>query len=132
MKPILKIKRVYDQPSKLDGYRILVDRLWPRGVTKEDASLHAWLKSLAPSTSLRKWFNHDPELWQEFIKKYKAELKKNKAILEFLETYGHIKKITLVYAALDKEHTHALVLMEFLEEHYEKAGKEYHIVYTHS
>lgn len=115
MKPVIKIKRVYDQPSKKDGFRILVDRLWPRGVNKEDAAIEAWAKNVAPTTALRKWFGHDPELWEQFKQKYKSELVKNKAVAEFLENYKHLKKITLIYAALDKEHTHALILQDFLK-----------------
>lgn len=119
MKSEIKIKRVYDQSSKEDGFRILVDRLWPRGVNKEDAAIEAWVKNVAPTTALRKWFGHDPELWEQFKQKYKVELAKNKSVAEFLENYKHLKKITLIYAALDKEHTHALILQDFLKKHYD-------------
>ncbi|PZF74927.1 DUF488 domain-containing protein [Taibaiella soli] len=115
MKPEILIKRAYEKPEKKDGYRILVDRLWPRGIKKEEAAIVDWQKELAPSTELRKWFGHDPAVWTEFQKKYLAELKKNDAVAEFVEANKDRKKITLVYGAKDTEHTHALVLQQFLE-----------------
>lgn len=115
MKPELLIKRAYEKPSKTDGYRVLVDRLWPRGMKKEEADIDDWQKDLAPSTELRKWFGHDPALWVEFQKKYTAELKKNEAVDAFVEGNADRKKITLVYGAKDTEHSHALVLQQFLE-----------------
>ena len=81
----IKIKRVYEKPDKTDGFRILVDRLWPRGLTKEKAAADLWLKEIAPSTELRKWFNHEPEKWKEFIKKYQLELKENKEPVSLLK-----------------------------------------------
>ena len=110
----LKIKRVYEKPEKEDGKRILVDRLWPRGLTKEKASIDLWLKDIAPSTELRKWFGHDPEKWNEFRKKYLQELKNNKEQVSIL--YEQLKKgvVTLVYGAKDEEHNEALVLKEWL------------------
>jgi len=116
MKPVILTKRVYDEPSKKDGVRILVDRLWPRGLKKED--VHAdWVKDLAPSTELRQWFNHEVPLWKDFERRYRAELKKNKvAVTEFLEAHEDAKLLTLLYAAKDTEHNHALVLKAFLEE----------------
>lgn len=116
MKHIFKIKRVYEEPQKEDGERILVDRIWPRGVSKEDAMIDHWLKELAPSTSLRIWFGHDPLLWKEFQKQYKAELKKNKSVEQFLNDISKEKVISLIYAAKDEKHTHALVLQEYLEQ----------------
>jgi uncharacterized protein YeaO (DUF488 family) len=83
----LKIKRVYDKPAEEDGTRILVDRLWPRGLTKQKAKVDVWLKDIAPSTELRKWFAHDPEKWKEFIKKYKKELHENKEQAAILKEY---------------------------------------------
>lgn len=118
MKPAIQIKRVYDKPLKEDGYRILVDRLWPRGLTKEEAHINDWEKSLAPSTELRKWFHHDRELWHEFQKKYITELKKNKHIESFIEKHRNNKTITLLYAAKDTEHNHAQILKTFLEPHF--------------
>lgn len=115
MKPIIKIKRAYDKPQKTDGYRILVDRLWPRGITKEKAAIKDWAKDLAPTPELREWFGHDPALWTEFQMKYKAELKKNEAIEPFIEAHRGTKLLTLVYAGKDEQHTHAIVLKEYLE-----------------
>lgn len=111
----ITIKRVYEEPSKEDGERILIDRLWPRGLTKEKAKIGLWLKEIAPSTELRKWFGHDPSKWNEFKKRYIAEIKKNKDVLAQLE--GQLKdgKITLVYGAKDEEHNDAVVLKEYLE-----------------
>jgi uncharacterized protein YeaO (DUF488 family) len=118
VKPTIHIKRVYEEPSKADGYRVLIDRLWPRGFTKAHAAIDEWAKELAPTASLRKWFNHAPEKWPEFKKKYKAELKTNDALKTFLEEHSGEKQITLVYAGKDEEHTHALVLQEILEQEF--------------
>jgi uncharacterized protein YeaO (DUF488 family) len=115
MKPIIKIKRAYDQPQKDDGYRILVDRLWPRGVTKEKAAIKEWAKDLAPTTDLREWFAHDPERWTEFQQRYKSELKKNAAVEPFREAHRETKVLTLIYAAKDEQHNHAIVLKAYLE-----------------
>src|SRR4051794_2343084 len=101
MKPKISIKRAYERPLQKDGYRILVDRIWPRGVTKEEASIDEWAKDIAPSTALRKWFSHDPSLWTDFKKMYLAELKKNEAADDFIESHRDKKVITLVYAAKD-------------------------------
>lgn len=110
----IKIKRVYEKPEKSDGFRILVDRLWPRGLTKEKAALDLWLKDIAPTTELRKWFNHDPEKWKEFIKKYLKELKENEEPVLILK--GYLKKgpVTLVHAARDEAHNEALVIKDFV------------------
>lgn len=118
MKPVIKIKRIYDRPLKKDGYRILVDRLWPRAVSKEKAAIDEWAKELAPEAALRKWFNHDPDRWHEFQKRYRAELKKNTALETFTEAHSKKSLITLLYAAKDTEHNHALVLQQFLQEQY--------------
>jgi len=116
MKPMINVKRVYEKPSAADGVRILVDRLWPRGIAKEDERAALWAKELAPSTELRKWFNHSVPLWGDFEKRYKAELKKNAAVEGFLEEHRHDKLITLLYGAKDMEHNHALVLKAYLDE----------------
>ena len=110
----IKIKRVYEKPSKEDGMRILVDRLWARGLTKEKAAIDLWLKEIAPSTELRKWFAHDPKKWTEFRKKYLQELKENKEQVSIIK--DHLKKVpvTLVYGAKDQEHNEAQVLEELL------------------
>ena len=108
----LKIKRVYEQLSKEDGMRILVDRLWPRGLTKRKASIDIWLKEIAPSTELRKWFAHDPKKWNEFRKKYLQELKDNQEQVSILKECLKNGAITLVYGAKDEEQNEALVLKE--------------------
>lgn len=118
MKPTIRIKRIYDKHLKKDGLRVLIDRLWPRGVAKKDAFIDEWAKELAPSALLRKWFNHEPELWPAFQKKYRAELKKKEAMDAFIESHSARKTITLIYAGKDEVHTHALVLQQYLEEHF--------------
>ena len=111
----LKIKRVYETPSTEDGERILVDRLWPRGLTKEKAGIDIWLKEISPTTELRKWFGHDPVKWKEFQKRYCKELVENKEAVNILK--DHIKNgtVSFVYGAKDEEHNEALVLKEWLE-----------------
>jgi len=118
MIPSIHIKRVYEKPLKKDGYRILVDRLWPRGVKKEDAVLDEWIKHLAPTSELRKWFGHNPARWSEFQKRYREELKQNKPAAEFIREHAAKKVITLVYAAKDTEHNHAIVLQAYLKQEY--------------
>jgi len=120
MKPEIKIKRVYEDPQKKDGFRILVDRVWPRGVKKENAAIDEWAKNLAPSTALRKWFGHDPELWTAFQKKYKAELKENAEAKKTAEAWKDKRLITLVFGAKDEAHTHALVLQQYLDNLFKK------------
>jgi uncharacterized protein YeaO (DUF488 family) len=110
----IRIKRVYEKPDKKDGIRILVDRLWPRGLTKEKAAVVLWLKEVAPSTELRKWFGHDPAKWKEFQKRYQHELKNNKEQVEVLKDQAKKGVVTLVYGARDEEHNEALVLKEWL------------------
>lgn len=108
----IPIKRVYEQPDKTDGRRILVDRLWPRGLTKEKASIDLWLKDIAPSTELRKWFGHDPDKWEEFKKRYLIELEGSSDQKLLLKQEMDKGVVTLVYGAKDKEHNEALVLSE--------------------
>jgi uncharacterized protein YeaO (DUF488 family) len=110
----VKIKRVYLQPDKEDGIRILVDRLWPRGLTKEKASVDLWLKDIAPSTELRKWFGHDPAKWAEFQSRYRAELRSNKEHLSLLKQEAAKGTVTLLYGARDEEHNEAVVLQKLL------------------
>jgi len=111
----VKIKRVYDRNDTSDGKRILIDRLWPRGLTKEKAKIDVWVKEIAPSSDLRKWFSHDPAKWTEFQKRYKLELDKNN------EAVSKVRKIleqgpsTLVYSAKDEKHNDAVVLKSYLE-----------------
>ena len=113
---MIKIKRAYEKPSKDDGYRILVDRLWPRGVSKSKARINLWLKEIAPSNELRKWFSHDLEKWNEFKKRYHMELKNQK---ESLQKIKEIEKkhgiITLVYAKKDVKHNNAIFLADELK-----------------
>ena len=110
----IKIHRIYDDDIP-QGYHALVDRLWPRGISKEDADLNGHWKDLAPSDDLRKWFDHDPDKWADFRKKYMSELSEHKDMAkEHLEEINQ-KNLVLLYAAKDKEHTHALILKEYLE-----------------
>ncbi|HEY0196126.1 MAG TPA: DUF488 domain-containing protein [Methanobacterium sp.] len=114
---MIKIKRVYQIPEEEDGHRILVDRLWPRGMSKEDAKLDLWLKEVAPSDDLRKWFGHDPERWSEFQKRYREELKNKKSLLSTIKNLEEENRtITLIYAAKDEEHNNAVVLRDKLHE----------------
>lgn len=110
----IKIKRVYEEPSKADGMRILVDRLWPRGLTKQKASVDLWLKEIAPSTELRKWFAHDPKKWNAFRKKYLQELKDKQEQVSILKERLKSGAVTLVYGARDQENNEAHVLQEIL------------------
>ncbi len=112
---MVKTKRIYDPPSPDDGKRILIDRLWPRGIRKEEAKIDEWLKDIAPSTELRKWFSHDPVKWQEFRKRYKDELKKKSELVEKLRAEAKKGDITLLFAAKDTEHVNAVVLKEVIE-----------------
>lgn len=107
-----RIKRVYELPDKPDGRRILVDRLWPRGLTKEKASIDLWLKDIAPSTELRKWFDHDPGRWEEFKERYLDELKGNSEQIQLLKQELDKGIVTLVYGAKDEEHNQAVVIQE--------------------
>src|SRR4029079_11700692 len=113
---MIRLKRVYDEPAKRDGLRILVERLWPRGISKEKAAVDLWLKELAPSTELRKWFNHEPEKWDEFRKRYWSELQKKGDLLVLLKHLTTEGTVTFVYAAHDERRTSAVALKEFLEE----------------
>lgn len=113
--PIL-LKRAYEPPEPSDGFRILVDRLWPRGVAKESAQIDLWLKEIAPSTALRKWFDHDPLKWLEFRDRYLQELRHQPETVEQLVAYLRRGVVTLVYGAKDREHNHAVALKEYLED----------------
>ena len=110
----VKVKRAYDPPSAKDGKRILVDRLWPRGISKEKAVLDHWVKEIAPSTELRKWFAHDPRRWEEFRRRYAAELRQHPDLLTELRSLARHGPITLVYAAHDEAHNDAIVLRDML------------------
>jgi uncharacterized protein YeaO (DUF488 family) len=110
------IKRVYEPPAETDGQRVLVDRLWPRGIAKEKAGLSLWLKEIAPSTELRKWFDHDPAKWAEFQKRFRAELNDNGEAVAELRNLVAKGKVTLLYSAHDEEHNNAVVLAAYLQE----------------
>lgn len=110
----LNLKRAYDEPAKSDGQRILVDRLWPRGLRKEEARIDHWAKEIAPSGELRRWFGHDPERWPEFRRRYEAELQGNEAEVKALRERIGKEATTLVFAAKDTERNNAVVLRDFL------------------
>ncbi len=115
----IRLKRAYEAPARSDGPRVLVDRIWPRGVSKDDADIDHWLKGLAPSTELRKWFGHDPEKWSEFCDRYLKELRSDEAA-EDLATLARIldehQRITLVFASKDTEHNNAVALKLFMKD----------------
>ncbi len=115
--PDIKIKRIYEQPGPDDGIRILVDRLWPRGVSKEKALLDHWIKDLAPSPELRKWFNHEPGRFERFKEEYEKELANDEDKMELAETVkeqAFDEQVTLIYGARDERHNHAVVLKDWL------------------
>ena len=113
---MIRLKRVYDPHADSDGKRILVDRLWPRGIKKEDAGLDLWLKDIAPSNGLRRWFSHDPSKWQEFKERYRKELDSSQKIIEDLRKESRRGTVTLLFAAKDTERNNAVVLKEMIEE----------------
>src|SRR6266545_3068533 len=112
---MIKLKRAYEAASEGDGLRILVERLWPRGVSKQQAKIDLWLKDLAPSTDLRKWYGHDPDRWPQFRKRYWAELKAQGDLLTLLKHVAEERAVTFVYAASDEERNSAVALKELLE-----------------
>jgi uncharacterized protein YeaO (DUF488 family) len=112
----IRVKRVYDKPATADGRRILVDRLWPRGLKKTEARVDEWLKELAPSSELRKWFGHDPARWQEFKKRYAAELDDERERIKELAQEARKHTVTLLFAAKDTEHNNAAALKEHLQQ----------------
>jgi len=111
---VVKIKRIYAEPDPADGRRILVDRLWPRGVSKARAGVDWWLKEVAPSDELRRWFGHDPARWEEFQARYRRELEAQRPLLEELRGLAARETITLLFAAKDEEHNNAVLLKELL------------------
>ncbi|HXB32466.1 MAG TPA: DUF488 domain-containing protein [Puia sp.] len=111
-----QIKRVYEPAANSDGYRILIDRLWPRGLSKEKAHVDKWLKEVAPSTDLRKWFNHEPEKWASFCTRYRGELRGSAAFAELVNDIHTHKTVTLLFGARDKQHNDAVALEEFIRE----------------
>jgi uncharacterized protein YeaO (DUF488 family) len=110
----IQIKRIYEPPARSYGTRILVDRLWPRGVAREEARINAWIKDVAPSDALRRWYSHDPGKWPEFRARYIAELKHNPAVVELQDAAAKSKTLTLLFAAKDNLRNNATVLCEFL------------------
>jgi len=112
---MIKLKRAYEKPARDDGERVLVERLWPRGLTKLQAKVDLWLKDVAPSTELRKWFGHDPDRWEEFRRRYQKELRGKEDLIKMLKRKAKAGVITLIYAARDEERNGALVLKKFLQ-----------------
>ena len=113
---MIRIKRVYDPPRPEDGKRILIDRLWPRGIRKEDLQMDEWLKEIAPSDKLRKWFSHDPKKYEEFKKRYAEELKDKSEVLGRIKSESKRRTVTILFSAKDTEHNNATVLRELLSE----------------
>jgi uncharacterized protein YeaO (DUF488 family) len=113
----IRVKRIYEGASAEDGTRVLVDRLWPRGVSKQAAALSLWLKDIAPSTELRQWFDHDPSRWQEFGHRYRAELHRNAEAVGHLRNILELGRVTLLYGAHDTAHNHALILADYMRDH---------------
>ncbi len=110
----IKLKRAYDRPSSNDGVRILVDRLWPRGIKKVHAAIDYWMKEIAPSTELRHWFGHDPSRWEEFRRRYVQEIKQHPKEIDQLRSLAKHDVITFIYAARDQDHNEAVVLRDFI------------------
>jgi len=108
------VKRIYEPVATSDGFRVLIDRLWPRGLSKSDAKLDLWLPDLGPSTTLRKWFNHDPARWTEFCRLYRDELKEKKALLATIKKQAKTRPVTLLYSTKDERHNQAVALRSFL------------------
>ena len=110
----IEIKRIYDTPKKSDGFRILVDKLWPRGVKKEDAAIDLWLKEIAPSDSLRKWFNHEPQKWPEFQKRYAKELADKQDLIDSIKEKAEQTTVTLLFASREIKHNNAVALLNII------------------
>ncbi len=110
----MKIKRIYEPPQAGDGYRVLVDRLWPRGLSKDKADIDLWLKEIAPSNGLRRWFGHDPAKWREFMRRYSRELAANKEAVSIIKERARWETTTLLFSAKDTEHNNAVALRDFL------------------
>jgi uncharacterized protein YeaO (DUF488 family) len=112
---MIRVKRAYSPPAADDGTRLLVDRLWPRGIRKQDLQLDAWLKEIAPSEDLRKWFGHDPARWEGFLARYYSELDGKQETLELIRAAARLGNVTLLYSARDEEHNNAVALRAYLE-----------------
>jgi uncharacterized protein YeaO (DUF488 family) len=113
---MIQIKRVYDEPESSDGKRFLVERLWPRGMKKEKLKMDSWVKDVAPSHELRQWFNHDPERWEEFQRRYRKELENHEEAWGMILEAGKTGNVTLIYSARDEQHNNAAALKKYLEE----------------
>lgn len=118
----LRIKRIYEPASPNDGARVLIDRVWPRGISKDAADLSSWLKDVAPSTKLRKWFGHAPVRWTEFRRRYHRELDANGAAIENLRNLLRKRRVTLLYGARDEKHNHAVALADYIRRHQGRRG----------
>ena len=125
------LKRICDEPSTTDGARLLVDRLWPRGVTEERAALDGWLKELAPSTELRQWYDHDPARWEEFRRRYRAELQSQRPTIETLRRLATGKRVTLLYSSHDPVRNSAQVLKQLVEADSMKEGDHHETARTY-
>ncbi|MCJ7457969.1 MAG: DUF488 family protein [candidate division Zixibacteria bacterium] len=112
---MLKVKRVYEEPAKEDGFRILIDRLWPRGLTKERAKVDLWLKDIAPSDALRKWYGHDPKKWLEFKHRYFSELKDKKESLDLIESKAKKGTVTILFGSKEERFNNAMALKEYFQ-----------------
>lgn len=120
----IRIKRAYDPALPSDGYRILVDRIWPRGISKEHLRIDAWLKDIAPSTALRKWYDHDPVRWEAFKDQYFLEIGNHSEFVQQIVDLGNEGTITLVFAARDVEHSHAKALLEYLSSYDDRSSPQ--------
>ena len=120
---MLSLKRVYEEPERSDGRRILVDRLWPRGLSKEKAAIDEWMKEIAPSTELRKWFGHDPAKWPEFQRRYREELRSHDDLVQEIAKAARGGPVTLLFGARDEEHNDAVVLVAVVRERMRPAGR---------
>lgn len=110
----VKIKRIYEPPADTDGYRVLVDRLWPRGISKENAHIDKWLRDIAPSADLRKWFNHEPGKWEQFTARYHLQLNSSAALNELRDVINKHPTVTLLYGSVDEKHNQAAALLQLL------------------
>ena len=110
----IRVKRIYESPNPDDGFRLLIDRLWPRGIKKEQAKIGLWLKEIAPSDSLRKWFNHEPEKWEEFKRRYSKELDRKQDLVDQLSQHVKKGKVTFLFGAKDESYNNAIALREYL------------------
>lgn len=119
---MITIKRIYAEPSEADGFRVLVDRLWPRGMTREKARVNLWLKEIAPTTELRKWFGHDLKRWPDFVERYQEELKTKSELLTVLTDKARQGTVTLLFAGRDEDHNEAVVLYRLLTPRQDKSG----------